>query len=184
MKLCNKCKIEKEDSCFYVMGRQKKDKTFYLCSKCKECCKEERLKYQKDPIFKTQQNLYRRERRKNNKEHRDKVRQQGRESCRRNHIRVMLHNAKNRAKKLNIEFSLTKEDIIIPNKCPLLETPFIVGTKENYLYTPTIDRIDINKGYTKDNIKIITMLANSMKNAATFDQLLTFSKNIKHYIKI
>jgi hypothetical protein len=50
------------------------------------------------------------------------------------------------------------------------------------MYTPTIDRIDRSKGYTKDNICIVSMLANSMKNAASPQELFTFSKTIINYI--
>lgn len=178
MKICNKCKLEKDNSDFYTMGT---GSLYYIC---KECAINIGKISRKNPEYKRKKRLRDKERRLMDPLYRERTNKQQRESSRRNHIRVMLNNAKKRALKLNIEFNLTKEDIIIPDKCPLLEIPFIVGTKENYLYTPTIDRIDTNKGYVKENIRIITMLANSMKNSATFDQLLTFSKNIKDYIKI
>ena len=42
----------------------------------------------------------------------------------------------------------------------------------------SIDRIDNNKGYTKDNIQIISKKANSMKNSASYEELIIFYKNI------
>lgn len=93
----------------------------------------------------------------------------------------MWRAAKRRAEKKGIDFNITPEDIIIPEKCPLLEVPFIYGTENNYDYTPSLDRIDNTKGYIKGNIQVISMKANSMKNSASFDELLTFCKNILRY---
>lgn len=111
----------------------------------------------------------------------DKEKEQRRSSYRRNHVHNMLKKAYDRAIKYNLEFNLTKEDIIIPEKCPLLNTPFIIGKYKDYEYTPTIDRIDNSKGYTKDNIWIISKKANSMKNSASFEELNTFCTNILRY---
>ena len=80
-----------------------------------------------------------------------------------------------------LEFNLELSDIVIPEKCPLLEVPFHFGTKECYDYSPSIDRIDNSKGYVKGNIQIISMKANAMKNSASLEELYTFCKNILRY---
>ena len=36
---------------------------------------------------------------------------------------------------------------------------------------PTLDRIDSNKGYIKENIQVISFKANRLKNNATIDEL-------------
>lgn len=89
--------------------------------------------------------------------------------------------AKQRALKHNLEFNIEESDIIIPKICPILEVPLEWGTKGNYEYTPSIDRIDNEKGYIKGNVMIISKKANSMKNSATIHELKTFCKNILRY---
>jgi len=96
-------------------------------------------------------------------------------------ITRMMMNTKARAHQRNIEFNLEYEDIKITKVCPILEVPFEIGTKDSYAFSPTIDRIDPNKGYIKGNIKVISMLANKMKNNATKEQCQAFAKNIIKY---
>ena len=87
--------------------------------------------------------------------------------------------AKKNAKKRNLDFNLKKEDIIIPTICPYLGIELLYNKQENQLNNYySIDRIDSSKGYVKENIQIISLLANTMKNNATTEQLITFSQNI------
>jgi hypothetical protein len=51
------------------------------------------------------------------------------------------------------------------------------NTKRSWL-NPSLDRIDPNKGYTKDNIQIISVRANAMKSNAQIKDLITFAKGI------
>lgn len=111
----------------------------------------------------------------------EKEKESRRSSYKRNIIHNMVSNAKERALMKGLAFNLEDSDIIIPKLCPLLKVPFILGEKGNYEYTPTIDRIDNSKGYTKDNVWIITKKANSMKNSATLDELHTFCTNVLRY---
>lgn len=92
-------------------------------------------------------------------------------------IANLYANIKNRAKTKGLEFSLKKSDIVIPPKCPILGIPlnFSIqghGGAEN---TPSVDRIDNSKGYTPDNIQVISMKANTMKNSASKEELLKFA---------
>lgn len=86
--------------------------------------------------------------------------------------------AKHRAKTdyNNMEFTIEKEDIIIPKYCPYLglELKFFAELSQ----APSLDRIDSSKGYTKDNIQVVSRLANIMKSNATKEQLIAFAKGV------
>jgi hypothetical protein len=88
----------------------------------------------------------------------------------------MLANAKKRAKKLNLDFNLTLEDIIIPDECPIFKIPFTFVAETSYQDNCSLDRIDNTKGYIKGNVQVISMKANTMKNSATPEELLNFCK--------
>lgn len=92
--------------------------------------------------------------------------------------RWLWNQARKRALSKGFEFTLLISDIIIPEYCP------IMGKKLEYIpkgyneYSPSIDRIDSLKGYTKDNIQVISSIANRMKWNATREQLITFCKGV------
>lgn len=94
-------------------------------------------------------------------------------------IYSMWQSAKLRAKKKNLEFSLEIEDIVIPDFCPLL------GLKLSYedfgirYNSPSLDRKDPGKGYTKENIWVISSRANILKHNATLSELELLVKNLK-----
>ena len=77
------------------------------------------------------------------------------------------YRAKGRAKRRGLEFNLDIDDIRIPKYCPVLKKELKVNTK----YSPSIDRIDPLKGYTRDNIRIISNRANVLKSNATIEEL-------------
>ena len=101
-------------------------------------------------------------------------------SRKRNIASDMLKHAKYRAKKKNLEFNLTIKDIVIPDICPVLGIPIKPYGFHN---SPSIDRIDNTKGYTKDNIIIVSFRANEYKGAATIQDLrkiVEFYENLNH----
>lgn len=83
----------------------------------------------------------------------------------------LLCRARKRARDTNSEIALEKEDIVVPDVCPILGTPFV----RNTYYTYSIDRVDNSKGYTKDNVQVISHKANAMKNSAIPEELVLFA---------
>jgi hypothetical protein len=94
-----------------------------------------------------------------------------------NIISYMLKHAKYRAKLKNMEFALTPNDIIIPEVCPIFGTPM---KAYGFYDAPSLDRIDNTKGYTKDNIVVVSFKANRLKGSASIeelDKIVNFYKN-------
>lgn len=85
--------------------------------------------------------------------------------------RDILRRAKDRAKKKGLDFSLVENDIVIPDLCPVYNTKIALNFDRVRDDSPSIDRIDNSKGYTKDNIIIVSYKANRLKNDATIDDL-------------
>lgn len=84
----------------------------------------------------------------------------------------MLNNSKQRAKNSGIEHTLTLDDIVIPDYCPVLGIKLETGDRKNHYNAPSIDRVDNTKGYIKSNIMIISTKANILKKDATIDELI------------
>jgi hypothetical protein len=98
-------------------------------------------------------------------------------------VKQLLRRAENRAKIKNIEFNISIEDLVIVDICPILniELNWSGGPRKDN--TPSLDKINPKLGYIKGNCRIISNLANIMKNKASEEYLLTFSNNINNYLK-
>jgi hypothetical protein len=96
--------------------------------------------------------------------------------CRRhNLVLYMLANARRRAKKFGVPFSLAPDDIIIPEVCPVLGMSLAVNSGKLGPCSPSLDRIKPELGYVPGNIQVLSARANVMKNDATPEQLLAFA---------
>lgn len=93
--------------------------------------------------------------------------------------RRMFYAAKNRAKRLDREFTIELEDIKCPETCPVLGITLVKGKGRQHSASPSLDRIDGTKGYVKGNVQVISQLANKMKSSATPEELLRFAKWIE-----
>ncbi len=95
--------------------------------------------------------------------------------------KVLYNNAKQRAKKSSIEFTLTKGDIDIPDTCPVFGFPLKRENRESWMYAPSIDRIDNTRGYIKENIIIVSRRANILKKDATIEELRKLANYYEHF---
>ena len=156
-KTCSACK--KQLPLFsFSKNLAAKDGLQYKCSPCD-------LEYQK-------------QRRENNKE---AVLEYGRayqKNRRKNfeyRLQMLLNSSKQRAKLKNREHSITLEDIKdlypVDGKCPVFGFNLEFNDAGFRETSPSIDRIDSDKGYTKDNIQIISWKANRLKAYATVEDL-------------
>lgn len=99
-----------------------------------------------------------------------------------NRKRNILNGARHRAKSENLPFNLSEDDFEIPELCPVLgiKLEFAEGEGHYTDSSPSLDKFDPSKGYTKGNVAIISMKANRMKNNATMEEvekLLTWMQN-------
>lgn len=94
-------------------------------------------------------------------------------------ISRLYYEAKKRAKERNFEFTITKEDIVLPDVCPILgvklESHDRVFGRNSY----TLDRIDSTRGYVKGNVRVISWQANYIKSNLSLEQ----AENLLRYIK-
>lgn len=98
-----------------------------------------------------------------------------------NPIPWMLASCKARAKKFKLEFNLEKEDISIPEICPVLGIKLMMAKGRMNHNSPTLDRINNALGYVKGNVHVISWRANALKNNATADEIkLILDYMLKH----
>lgn len=177
-KVCGQCKKELPLDAFNKgtgrFGRQ--------CT-CREC---EHILHNTDES-REKRRLARDERRKATPEYREKERLR--------HIRTLLskessykkyliRGAKQRALESGIPFDISHEDIDIPEYCPLLGVKLNKhlgeGRRTRTCWdSPSIDRIIPELGYTKGNVWIVSLKANTLKNNATLEELELLVQNLR-----
>lgn len=90
----------------------------------------------------------------------------------------LYYAARQRANKVGRECTIKPDDIKVPEKCPILGIPLFEGkgggreagwTNNN---APSLDRIDNDKGYTPDNVCVISRMANTLKGSGDIKSLL------------
>lgn len=149
-KICYRCKNEKDIESFCRNKRKRDGRATY----CKTCDKEHRDTEE----YKSMSSVWKSEYRKNNLP------------------KLLFLSAKTRARKKNIECTITESDIIVPEKCPVLGINLIIQEKSIGENSPTLDRIDNKLGYIPGNVIVISNRANRLKNDATLDELSLLSK--------
>ncbi len=97
------------------------------------------------------------------------------------HAKWLYHISKARARRKGTEWDLQITDIIVPCKCPVLGVKLKRNVGCGGSDSATIDRINPRKGYVKNNIAVISALANRIKSNATHEEIEKTFKWLKKY---
>jgi hypothetical protein len=100
----------------------------------------------------------------------DLYKKKAKEYRRKNFVKYLVVRLRRRASVINVPFDLTEEDLIVPAVCPVLGIPLTLegGQRDD---APSVDRVVPCLGYTKGNVRVISMKANRIKNDATAEEL-------------
>lgn len=157
IKRCCACHVDKPISDF-SLNNSAKDKLQYRCRTCD-------VEYQA-------------KRRNKNKEKFAEYSRQYQKARRQNfgyRLQMLLNASKQRAKEKGREHSISVADVedIYPadGLCPIFGLKLEFNEAGFRDSSPSIDRIDSTKGYTVDNIQVISWKANRIKGAATLQEL-------------
>jgi len=92
-------------------------------------------------------------------------------------------NAKNRAKKIGMEFDLDRNDIISRMEKGICEATGVQLKFDEVrtFYTPSLDRINSSKGYTIDNVQVVCWGWNQLKNEFSIDDTWNFINEIARF---
>ena len=98
------------------------------------------------------------------------------------YIKKQIRNTKRRAEIKDLVFNLDYSSLLEyykknEFKCEVLKVPFNFTSDEKNIKQPSLDRKDSNKGYTMDNIQVVCLGYNYMKN--TFDL-----KSVNDFIRL
>ena len=102
----------------------------------------------------------------------EKVRDCNRSYVTKNLQQHLWKSAKKRACEKGVPFSISVEDVAIPDVCPVLGIKLERGRGRPVAGSPSIDRIKPHLGYVVGNISVISHRANRIKNDADATELL------------
>lgn len=94
----------------------------------------------------------------------------------------MLKNAKKRARLYNIPCTITIEDIVMPEVCPITKQKFERGHNTALPASPSLDKIIPELGYVPGNIAVISHKANAMKQDCSPEELRECCINMLNWL--
>jgi DNA-directed RNA polymerase subunit RPC12/RpoP len=168
-KTCSKCN-ESYGETFFSKDKYKKDG---LRSACKTCSSKEFYKFK-------QSEGYTKRLTKCNEARAELKRSDPKQLW----AKTVMGNARQRAKVLGVEFSLTQEWLVANavDICPLLNVKLVYGADKSEANCASIDRMNSALGYTPANCKVISFKANRIKTNATVEELMLLVNNITQYV--
>nr|DAE03160.1 MAG TPA: restriction endonuclease [Podoviridae sp. ctU7u6] len=152
---CSECKMYKSaDEFFHVAHNKHRKEISYMCKECKKRVRKEKVNELSDAESLLET------------------------------MKIRLNDARNRAKKKNLYFDLTLDNLMNlwtqqKGKCAL--TGFDMTYRyvcNKYKYSVSLDRINPEKGYTLNNLQLVCHAANMMKGTFSEDELLKFCNAI------
>lgn len=69
-----------------------------------------------------------------------------------------------------------------PNKCPVFDQKLIYSEHASSYFGASIDRIDSSRSYIDENVMVLSVRANHLKNDATFEELVLMGRWAQHMI--
>jgi hypothetical protein len=82
--------------------------------------------------------------------------------------KILLYEARKRAKEFGLLCTITEKDIVIPEFCPILGIKLVRGAPENNRDScQSLDRIRPAVGYVPGNVAVMSYRANRIKNDGT-----------------
>jgi hypothetical protein len=130
--------------------------------KCRACSSQEFKQYQQTPNYRERLQRQVVDRRKR------KV-----VDPKRHWASVAVNNSRARAKTKGLDHTLTVEQLLplCVGVCPALGCELTYGNDRSLWYAAALDRIDNDRGYTADNVWVISMRANRIKTDATVEEI-------------
>lgn len=86
----------------------------------------------------------------------------------------VLPRIRHRAAKKGLECTIQGTDLVVPEFCPVFGFPLILGRyghATGHPDGPSVDRFDNAKGYTPENVRVISNRANLLKKDATVEEI-------------
>ena len=100
-----------------------------------------------------------------------------------NPIASLLKNARQRARRAGLEFSVAKADVDAPDYCPILGLQLVYPGACNGRCdaSASLDRIDPKKGYTPENVRVISWRANRLKSDAELWEIKAIARFMEEH---
>lgn len=97
----------------------------------------------------------------------------------------LLRGVRHRCRKRGLAYDLNADDIadrILNTVCPYIQQPFVL-IASRHPFAPSIDRIDGTKGYTVDNISVVSLWWNVAKNVWPESVTITVLQGLKRSLQ-
>ena len=83
----------------------------------------------------------------------------------------LINSARTTAWARGLKFNLRRGDIVVPRRCPVLGILLRFTPGQRTDSTPSIDRINNRRGYTRGNVVVVSWRANYLKRDMTRDEI-------------